>query len=51
MQSENRIFDDAAKIVCKIIKTFCKMTIKSAETMPDKSHQNKNDDEVKAKDE
>ncbi len=49
MQSENRIFDDASKIVCKIIKTFCKMTRKRAETMPDKSPHNKNDDEVKAK--
>lgn len=52
MQSENRIFDDAAKIVCKIVKSFCKITRRVCKTKPQQSqsHQNKDVSEVKKKD-
>lgn len=52
MQSENRLFDDATKMICKIAKSLCKLTKRIGEIKPQQSqaHQEKEITKVKNKD-
>ncbi|MBN9343297.1 MAG: hypothetical protein J0H87_02805 [Holosporales bacterium] len=49
MQSENRLFDDAAKMMCKIVRSFCKLKKMLCKTEQSQSHSFQEMDTSKAK--